>query len=172
MKHFSFCMDWGIKFESICGVYFKHKPSMWHFTCDVEACLTLSSEDAGKHETISWLSCIRQLHLGSVALHGKAWLKPSPPSPSVAVYFDWQLTGMLKESKKVVWDSCQAKHCLIHTTISRKTSCWHRKPQTLWELGVCVCVCSGMQKSAYVGVWLTWWARLKLNKMWIRTGWK
>lgn len=76
MSHFSFWVDLALKFESICGVYFKHKHSMWRSACDVEACLALSSEDAAEHEAISWLLCIRQLPFGSVPLIGKAQLKP------------------------------------------------------------------------------------------------
>lgn len=48
---------------------------------------------------------------------------------------------MLKEAQKVVPDSCRGKCCLIHTTVSRKMSCWRWKPQTLREWGLSVCVC-------------------------------
>ncbi len=64
---------------------------------------------------------------------------------------------MLKEAKKVVPDSSQAKHCLIHTTISRKKKKHHvdsENTSNFVGVGVCVCVCVLMFRNASVLTWV------------------
>lgn len=145
---------------------------MWRFACDVGARLAPSSQDAAEHEAILWLLPCQPNCLLAAQL---AWQSPAK-ALSICGCLLW-LTAHSQRQKKVVPDSSGAKHRLIHTTVSSKTSCWQRKPQTFEGSGArvclcaCVCVCSGMCECAYVGVWPTWWAKARLDKMWIRARW-